>query len=409
MPEGKVIIKPGREKPIRQQHPWIYSGAIARAESAVDGELVTVLDHKQRILARGYWNSKSQIQVRIMTWSDEPIDEGWWRRKLSRAAGLRSIYFRDAADTHEIAYRAINAENDFIPGLVIDRYGDWWVLQAQTRFIDRHKGNIVRLLEEEFAAAHVYERSDIDSRRLEGIPSATGVLLGGPAPEAVVVAEEVNFFVDIKRGHKTGFYLDQRLNRQILSELVTEELAYFDRRLKLLNLFSYSGGFAMSAFKSLPMHIVNVDSSRAVLELAERNFTLNGFNTRANISEPEFIQADAFEYLHYCLAEGQRFDIVVIDPPKFAQHKRHVQRAARGYKDLNLNAFKLVSDGGYLMTFSCSGAVSRDLFQKIVFSALADSGRQAQIISHLSAAPDHPVALTFPEGEYLTGLLLRVF
>ena len=409
MTASRVVIKPGREKPILNRHPWIFSGAIARAENAIDGELVTVVDQRDRFLARGYWNSQSQIQVRIMTWEEEPIDSAWWRGMLGRALDARKAFVDRRHGEGAEAFRLVNAENDFIPGLAVDCYGDWAVLQAQTRYIDRRKGEIAVRLRELFGWTNVYERNDFDSRRREGLPSSTGAILGDPPPETIIIDEGVRFHVDIRRGQKTGHYLDQRWNRSMLQELVALEAGRTGKAARLLNLFSYTGGFAISALRSTPLSVINVDSSRAALELAERNFTLNGFDESHSNRQAEFILADGFDFLRHGVASGERFEFVVVDPPKFAQSKRQAQRAARGYKDLNLNAFKLVKEGGYLMTFSCSGAISRELFQKIVFSALADSGRQAQIIRQLSAAADHPVALTFPEGEYLKGLLLRVF
>lgn len=406
MAEGKVWIKRGREKPIRNRHPWIYSGAISRAENAVDGELVTLVDHKNCFLARGYWNSGSHIQARLMSWRDEAIDEAWWRKMLSRALALRSSHI---VGVDSAASRLVNAENDFIPGLILDRYADWYVLQALTRFIDDQKSAIAAALAEVTGARHIYERSDVEARKREGLPPAAGLLRGGPLPDFVNIDEGRRFLVDIRNGQKTGFYLDQKVNRQLLRELVAPRCADASGKARLLNLFSYTGGFALAAANFERLHTVNVDSSRPALELAERNFRLNGYDEAVHGEAAEFIQADAFDYLRYCARENLRFDYVVLDPPKLAHHKSQIQRAARGYKDLNLNAFKLLEAGGYLMTFSCSGAISRDLFQKIVFGALADSGRQAQIIRHLSASADHPVALTFPEGEYLTGLLLRVF
>ena len=404
--QGKVWLKRGREKPVHNQHPWIYSGAISRAENAADGELVTVVDHKNRFLARGYWNSQSQIQVRVMSWQDEAIDDDWWRQRLARAASLRSAHL---ADKELAACRLLNAESDFVPGLTIDRYADWYVLQAQTRYIDKQKPAIAAALADVTGARKIYERSDIEARKREGLGPSVGALRGGPPPDVVSIDEGARFLVDIKRGQKTGFYLDQRENRRLLRELVRRRHAEEGAALKLLNLFSYTGGFALAAGQFGALHSVNVDASRPALELAERNFQLNGYDAGPHGETAEFIQADAFDYLRYCVREDTLFDYVVLDPPKLARHKSQAQRAARGYKDLNLNALKLVKAGGCLMTFSCSGAISRDLFTKIVFGALADSGRQAQLIRRLSAGPDHPVALTFPEGEYLKGLLLRVF
>ncbi|MDE2858533.1 MAG: class I SAM-dependent rRNA methyltransferase [Chloroflexota bacterium] len=407
MTVAKVTIKKGREKPIRNRHPWVFSGAVSSAVNAVDGRLVTVVDHKDRFLARGYWNSKSQIQVRILSWEDEAIDDAWWRRMFSRAWGARVQNQARAGLPDNQACRIVNAENDYMPGLVIDRYGDCFVLQAQTLFIDRNKDKIANILHLHFDARHVFERSDIDLRRQEGLDPTVGALIGGPPPDSLILNEGALYHVDIVRGHKTGFYLDQRRNRQKLHDLV--QSCASDSPPSLLNLFSYSGGFAIAAQRGSNLRAVNVDSSRAALELAEKNFALNEYDKRSSGASAEHIQADCFDYLRYCVGEGARFDYVVLDPPKFAGQKRQVARAARGYKDLNLKAFRIVKEGGYLMTFSCSGAVSRDLFHKIVFAALADSGRQAQIVEQISAAPDHPVALTFPEGEYLKGLLLRVY
>jgi len=404
--EGVAGIKRGREKPIRNQHPWIYSGAISHAENAADGELVTVVDHKGRFLARGYWNSQSQIQARIMTWRDEAIGADWWRKMLSRAVSLRATHLTHAENA---AYRLLNAENDFVPGLIIDRYADWYVLQALTRFIDQQKSAIAAALADVTGARNIYERSDVEARKHEGLQPAKGLLRGGPLPDVVEIDEGARYLVDIKNGQKTGFYLDQRDNRQLLRDLIRRRRAESRERIKLLNLFSYSGGFALAAGQFGELHSVNVDASRPALELAERNFQLNGYDEKMHGESAEFIQADAFDYLQHCVRENEIFDFVVLDPPKLAQHKSQAQRAARGYKHLNLSAFKLIKAGGHLMTFSCSGAISRDLFQKIVFGALADSGRQAQVIRQLSAAADHPVALSFPEGEYLKGLLLRVF
>jgi 23S rRNA (cytosine1962-C5)-methyltransferase len=229
------------------------------------------------------------------------------------------------------------------------------------------------------------------------LQEVTGFLRGEPAPPEITIQEDsARFLVDVQHGHKTGFYLDQRPNRRLLGEMDSGDV---------LNLFSYTGGFGVHALRAGASRVVNVDASREALELAERNVGINGIAA----DRAEFIQADVFEYLRDAAAAGEQFDTVICDPPKFAQNAQQVERAARGYKDLNLNAFRLIKPGGHLMTFSCSGSVSPDLFQKIVFGALADSGRQAQIIRHLGAGEDHPVALTFPEGEYLKGLLLRVY
>jgi 23S rRNA (cytosine1962-C5)-methyltransferase len=402
-----IVIKKDRDKPIRNQHPWIFSGAIDEVRgNPRPGEIVSVLSHNGSFLARGYWNAKSQIQVRLLTWRDESINEDWWRAMLKRAIDARTLEnSRQRNQRDAYGYRVINAESDYIPGLIVDRYGDWLVLQALTLHIDQQKNLIARLLTEIFATLAipvkgVYERSDVDIRKKEGLEQAQGLLLGEEPPKLIPMKKEaLTRLVDVRNGHKTGYYLDQLSNQDFLAEFLNK-VGLMDQA-RVLNLFSYTGGFGLG----IAGYVVNVDASREVLELAEETYQLNNFQPE----EVEFIQGDVFDYLRDVAADGQQFDVVVCDPPKFAQSAQQVDKAARGYKDLNLNSFKLIKSGGYLMTFSCSGAISPDLFQKIVFGALADSGRQAQIIGHLGAGEDHPIALTFPEGEYLKGLLLRVY
>ncbi len=403
-----IIIKRGREKPILQQHPWIFSGAIDRVEgSPIPGEVVTVKSSAGQFLARGYWNPKSQIQVRILTWHDEEINEAWWRKMLKRAIDGRAVCNDLRRRTiYDEGYRVINAESDYLPGLIVDRYNDWLVLQALTLHIDQQKHLIARLLAEIFAEITVpikgvYERSDVEVRRKEGLSEEKGLLLGEEPPELIQMGvESVIYTVDVRHGHKTGFYLDQKQNHQILAQLIFD-VYKGSPDISVLNLFSYTGRFGLGTSG----HVINVDASHDVLEAAEKNYQLSEFPEDA----VEFIQADVFELLHDYAAEGKQFDIVILDPPKFAHNAGQIENAARGYKDINLNAFKCIKPGGHLMTFSCSGAITADLFQKIVFGALADSERQAQILKHLSPGDDHPVALTFPEGAYLKGLLLRVY
>jgi 23S rRNA (cytosine1962-C5)-methyltransferase len=400
MSEGKIHVRAGREKSIRNRHPWLFSGAIYQAENAAPGEIVTVYDHNGTFLARGYWNPKSQIQVRILTWEDETIDTDWWHQRINRAltARLHAGY--------TMTGRIINAENDFLPGLIVDRYGDYLVLQALTLHIDQRKTDIAEHLVAVFAAHEIpirgiYERSDVDVRGKEGLRASRGVIWGQEPPDLLSVTDrETTRLIDIQHGHKTGDYLDQYDN-WILAADLSRQLSAIGHDVHLLNLFSYTGGFGLQA----DAHVVNVDSSAAALALAEQTYRRND---RA-IDSAAFVEADAFTFLREALRRGEHYDMIICDPPKFAQSKQQVQRAARGYKDLNLHSFRLLRPGGHLLTFSCSGAVDADLFQKIVFGALADSGRDAQIIRHLGPGADHPVALTFPEGAYLKGLLLRVY
>lgn len=402
-----IVIKTGREKPIIQQHPWIFSGAIDSIQGDPQGgDIVTVTDKKGRFLARGYWNAKSQIQVRILTWQDEPIDETWWRKMLKRAIEGRAI--RSGESTTN-AYRLINAESDFIPGLIVDRYDQWLVLQALTLHIDQQKHMISNLLNELLDVKGIFERSDVDVRGKEGLKESVGSLLGEEPPQYIEIIEYgKKLLVDVRNGHKTGYYLDQVHNHWLINDLLSHKNLWVQPEklasTNVLNLFSYTGSFGVQAVQNA--YVTNVDSSNEALELAEEIVKLNNPDW---LERSEFIQADVFELLHDYADDKKQFDVVILDPPKFAHNAGQVDNAARGYKDINLNAFKCVKPGGYLMTFSCSGAISADLFQKIVFGALADSGRQAQILKHLGPGDDHPVALTFPEGAYLKGLLLKVY
>lgn len=408
-----IIVRQNREKPIINQHPWIFSGAIESVKgSPQGGDIITVMSEKNKFLARGYWNHKSQIQVRILTWRDEVIDDAWWRAAISRA--VESRLSNSAIQNKQIsAFRMINAENDYLPGLVVDIYGGWGVLQALTLGIDIRKEVISRLImgvcaEHGITLRGVFERSDVDVRGKEGLRDSIGVLQGEEPPHHIEIHEgDLKYLVNVRTGHKTGFYLDQRENRLFFKDFMKSH-ATLAANARVLNLFSYTGGFGVAAFHADNAQIVNVDASLEALEVAEETFKLAASESDYT-KQVDFIQADVFEFLRDQVEEGELYDAIICDPPKFAHNAGQVDRAARGYKDLNLHAFKLIKSGGYLMTFSCSGAITPDLFQKIVFGALADSGRQAQIVRHLTASDDHPIALTFPEGEYLKGLLLRVF
>lgn len=401
MTEAVVKIKEGREKPIINRHPWVFSGAIKQAHNAINGELVRLETAGGDFLAQGYWNSKSQIQLRILTWQEEAINEAWWLKRIEAAIQLRHEMGLNKSE--KPAYRVVHSENDYLPGLIVDRYDNILVIQASTLYIDTIKKQLANQLVQAYEKQgikieSVYERSDVDSRKKEGLNLKTGLLLGNEPPEKVEIIENgTHYYVDIRKGNKTGFYLDQRSNRDRLRELALE----LNRPLHLLNLFAYTGGFG-TASQGAIKQITHVDISSNALELARQNYALN------NMDNVEFVEADAFEYLRSAIVDKKQYDIIVLDPPKFAQSKQQIDRAARGYKDLNLQAINLIQPGGYLMTYSCSGAVSQDLFQKIVFGALADTNRQGQIIEHLHADNDHPIALTFPEGEYLKGLLVRI-
>jgi 23S rRNA (cytosine1962-C5)-methyltransferase len=404
--EATVFIQAQKLKAIERQHPWIFSGAISHIEgNPGDGEIVTVRSSAGEFMARGYWNSQSAIRIRLLSWNEsEIIDDLFWRKRLERAIQARQVENRVYTHGTANAYRLVNAENDWIPGLVVDRYGDWLVIQALTLGIAIRKTMLVNLLADILNPAGIYERSDVDVRQKEGLPAETGLLKGKEPPDLIEIDENGRrFLIDIRHGHKTGFYLDQRENREIVGNWFrwSEDAS----QCVVLNTFAYTGGFAVYALGGLVKRVINVDSSADALHLAKRNIALNGFTA----SDEDFVEGDVFQVLRYYRDIGQQFDMIILDPPKFAQSPRQVESAARGYKDINLLAFRLLKPGGILATFSCSGAIDESLFQKIVFGALADAGRDAQIIRHLEQASDHPVALTFPEGAYLKGLLCRVY
>ncbi len=401
-----LTIRARREKAVQRHHPWVFSGAVKRVTGdPAPGATVRLHSERGDFLAWGYYNAASQIRARLLSWEeDQTLDEAFWRGRIRQAALARGEDNLIYEGGTPVAYRLINAENDYLPGLVVDRYGDWLVLQALTLGIETRKDLLVRLLDEELHPAGIYERSDVDVRAKEGLEPAVGLLLGREPPEWIEIDEfGRRFLVDVRQGHKTGFYLDQRLNRRLLGDLLRFDPDAPER--VVLNAFGYTGGFSVYARDGLARRVVTVDSSAEALDLARRNLLLNGFTP----VEDDLVEADVFQYLRLCRDSGQRFDIVILDPPKFAHSQRQVDRAARGYKDINLLAFKLIKPGGLLMTFSCSGGVDADLFRKIVFGALVDAGREAQVLQTLGPGPDHPVALTFPEGAYLKGLLLRVW
>jgi 23S rRNA (cytosine1962-C5)-methyltransferase len=394
-----LVIKKGREKPIRNRHPWIFSGAVARVEGQPEpGDIVDVVDGRGAFLARAYYNPQSQINGRILTWNpDEPIDDSFWRRKIERALAGRAAL---ALEPQTNAYRLINAESDGLPGLIVDKYDDFLVMQCLTLGIDGRKQTLINLLADSLYPAGIVERSDVSVRRQEGLDEVKGCAWGQEPPAELLVLENGHTFgVDLLAGHKTGFYLDQRDNRTAVCQ------PQFVAGKAILNVFAYTGGFALYAAANGAGPIVNIDSSTEALTLAEKNVLRDGKNR----SSDEYIAGDAFEVLRYYRDEGRQFDMVILDPPKFAHSRRDVKRAARGYKDLNWLALRLLRPGGLLATFSCSGRVSADLFQKIVFGAAVDAGREGQIIQQLGQAPDHPILLTFPESAYLKGLLCRVW
>jgi 23S rRNA (cytosine1962-C5)-methyltransferase len=394
---SQVILKKGREKSVHNRHPWIFSGAVDRIEgNPTDGDVVDVWDSRARFIARGIINQRSQIVVRILTWDqDVLIGEGFWRGRLERAISARESL---AATPLVDAYRLVHSEADGLPGLIVDRYGPWLVVQFLSLAVERHKATIIDHLADLTAPQGIFNRSDDAVREKEGLIPVAGPIWGEVPPDLVEITEHgFRFLVDIKMGHKTGFYLDQRENRKIASP-------YF-RGAEVLNAFAYTGAFAVYAVAGGATRIINVDTSEDVLKLAERNMRRNGFGGREDV----YAAADAFELLRTYRDYGWHFDVVVLDPPKFAPSKTQVEAAMRGYKDINLLGMKLLRSGGYLITFSCSGAINFELFQKILFEAAVDAKRDVHIVERLGQGVDHPVLLTFPESQYLKGFVCRVW
>jgi 23S rRNA (cytosine1962-C5)-methyltransferase len=386
-----VFLKSGRERPVLNGHPWIFSGAIESVEGPTESVGVAdVFDRKKNWIARGLYNPKSQIRVRVLTWQKEAIDRDFFARRISQAHAFRQRYLSDATD----AYRVVNAEGDLLPGLIVDRYANFLVSQFFSAGIALFKDAIVSTLSAIDSVKGIFERSDGRVGDEEGLEPSVGVLSGEAPPEQITITESgFKFLVDVRRGQKTGFFLDQRDNRAFLSTVVRDQT--------VLNCFSYSGAFSVYAFGAGAREVVSLDSSRPALELAEQNLALNGFAEAPG----ELLKGDAFAYLK---ETDRQFDLIVLDPPSLAHKRSDVMAATGGYKFLNLHALKHLKPGGMLLTFSCSQHLSTDLFQKVVFGAAVDATRKVTIVKRLGHPIDHPISLHHPEGEYLKGLALRV-
>lgn len=394
---ASIILKAQREKSLLRQHPWIFSGAIAKINGSPQfGETVDILAADGKWCGRGAFSPHSQITVRVWTFNkNEDVSPTLFHSRLQRALSSRYPLL-ERYDTD--ACRLVNSESDGIPGLIVDRYGDFLVCQFLAAGTEFWKQTIVKQLAELIPNRGIYERSDVAVREKEGLPELTGVLSGQEPPEFVEIREgKYRFLVDIRHGHKTGFYLDQRDNRAFVDEYAGSS--------EVLNCFSYTGGFTVAALMGGAANVTNIESSADALQLGLRNVKLNGLD----IAKVENMEGDVFSIMRQYRDSDRRFDVVILDPPKFAGSRSQLMRACRGYKDINLLAIKLLRPGGTLFTFSCSGLLDKDLFQKIVADASLDAGREGQIIRWLSQATDHPTALNFPEGSYLKGLVCRVW
>ncbi|KGR98696.1 23S rRNA methyltransferase [Burkholderia pseudomallei] len=421
-----VTLKPSKDKSLLRRHPWVYANAIDRVDGKpAPGATVIVRGHDGRFLARAAYSPHSQIRLRVWSFDEnEPIDHAFFKRRVQRA-----LAHRRAMISGTDAVRLVFGEADGLPGLIVDYYvaargaahtgdaaaraaeggaaapvapGDGegrgqLVCQFMAAGVEHWKGAIVAALVAATGCPNVYERSDVSIREKEGLEQTTGVLAGDAPPDTLIANENgVLYHVDVRNGHKTGFYVDQRENRALVAQ--------YARDRDVLNCFCYTGGFSLAALKGGAKRVVSIDSSGDALALAQRNVAANGFDA----ARAQWLDADAFKTLRRLVDEGERFDLIVLDPPKFAPTRDSVDRAARAYKDINLSGLKLLRPGGLLFTYSCSGAIDMDLFQKIVAGAAADAKVDARILKRLGAGVDHPLLTAFPEGEYLKGLLLQI-
>ena len=392
-----LILKSGNDRSVLRRHPWIFAGSVERLEGrARPGDTVLVLDSRGKPLARAAWSPESQIRARV--WSFDPeqsIDHAFIKRTVAASVARRAVHPWLAGQD---GVRLIHGESDGLPGVIADRYGAVVVVQLTSAGADKWRDAIVAGLVQATGCSAVYERSDSDVRKLEGLGPVTGLVYGAMPEGALTIVENgVRMEVDVAGGHKTGFYLDQRENRLLTGRLTAGR--------DVLNCFCYTGGFSLQALAGGAKSVVSIDSSGPALATAARNLALN---PQLDASRAEWREDDVFQALRTLKTEGRKFDLIVLDPPKFAPSAAHAERAARAYKDINLLGFRLLNPGGILMTYSCSGGIGLEMFQKIVASAAADVGIEARILHRLSAAPDHPVGLAVPEGEYLKGLACQV-
>ncbi len=386
----KVILKPEKEKPVLAHHPWIFSGAIKSIDGKFEkGELATIHSHDGKFLAKGYVNPESQITARVLTFQDEPIDQSFFKRRIQDAFALRENWLSRDTDS----YRMVHSEGDFLPGLIVDKYADYLVVQFLTAGMDKLQAPIVEALRDFVKPKGIFEKDETEMRQYEGLPERQAILFGQPPPDRVTILEHgLKFLVDIHGGQKTGFFLDQRENRFRMMPHASNK--------RVLNCFGYTGAFSVYAAKGGANEVVTVEASQVALRIAEENLRLSGFDA----PNYKFIVDDVFDYLR---RDEKHFDMIILDPPAFAPTKASVMQASRGYKDINRLALKLLAPGGLLFTYSCSHHIDAVLFQQILFAAAKDSGVNARILEKSSNPFDHPVNVYHPEGEYLKGFVLR--
>ncbi|EHI9302625.1 methyltransferase domain-containing protein [Vibrio vulnificus] len=392
-----IYLVKGREKSVVRRHPWIFSRGIDRVEDNPQlGETVDVYGHDGKWLAKAAYSPESQIRARVWSFEKQDINKAFFVKRIQDAQLLRE----DAIERDGLTgYRLIAAESDGMPGVTIDRYQNFFVCQLLSAGAEHQKQNIVDALIEVFPDCNVYERSDVSVRKKEGLQETTGVLHGEMPPKSVVIEENgVKISVDIVGGHKTGFYLDQRDSRQQAMKYVKDK--------EVLNCFSYTGGFGLYALKGGAKRVINADVSQPALDTAKFNAELNAFDISKK--RAVFLNADVFKLLREYRDQGTKFDVVIMDPPKFAESKAQLNGACRGYKDINMLAMQILNPGGTLLTYSCSGLMDQVLFQKIIADAAVDAGRSVKFVERFEQAADHPTDTAYPEGFYLKGFACKV-
>ncbi|UGA56273.1 class I SAM-dependent methyltransferase [Vibrio sp. VB16] len=392
-----IYLEKGRDKSLRRKHPWIFSRGVHKVEGEPElGETVNVLAHNGEWLAKAAYSPISQIRARVWSFQKEEIDTAFFVKRIRQAQLLREETIERDGLT---GYRLIAAESDGLPGITIDRYQDFLVCQLLSAGAEYNKKLLVAALVECFPNCSVYERSDVAVRKKEGLSETMGVLHGETPPESVVIEENgIKINVDIVNGHKTGFYLDQRDSRQ-------RSMKYMNDK-DVLNCFSYTGGFGLYALKAGAKRVINADVSQPALDNAKLNAELNQFDISKK--RAVFLNADVFKLLREYRDQGTKFDVVIMDPPKFISSRQNITSGAKGYKDINMLAMQILNPGGTLLTYSCSGLMSADLFQKVIADAAVDSGRSVKFIERFEQAADHVIDSAYPEGFYLKGFACKV-
>ena len=387
-----IRLNPGREKSVHRRHPWLFSGALeSESDANLPGQTVRVETSSGKFLGYAAWSPKSQIRLRFWSFDEQDkIDDNFIHSRLQKA-----LSYRSSSNLASNAKRLVHGEADGLPGLIVDQYDQVLVLQILSVGMEYWREILIQQLIDLTGLECIFERSDTEVRRLEGLERKCGAILGELPPKFVIQEHGLEYYIDVENGQKTGFYLDQRANRAKIQEISNNK--------EVLNCFCYTGGFSLNALRGGAKFVTSIDSSRQALKMAKLNTKTNGLPEE----NTEWIEADVFMSLRKFRDQGRNFDLIILDPPKFAPTKQNVEKASRAYKDINLLAMKLLNAGGLLATFSCSSAISPELFKKILASSTADARQDFSILDNFSADQDHPQLLSFPECEYLKGLLLQ--